>query len=79
MLVLFDDFNGTFGAFHLAGSTRDTVLNVYWNRLSVFHFENTDRTNVNAIFASSAFFNIDFDFNHYMINSAFQILIKTKH
>jgi hypothetical protein len=71
VLGLFDDLDGAFGAFHLAGSTGDTVLSVYWNRLSVFHFENANRTSVNACFASGAFLSINFDFNHYLINSAF--------
>jgi hypothetical protein len=62
--------DGAFGAFHLAGSTDDTVLSVYGNRLSVFHFINANRTSVNACFASSAFFDINFNFNHYLINSA---------
>jgi hypothetical protein len=69
--LLLDDCNGAFGALHLAGSTDDTVLSVYWNRLSVFHFENADRTSVNACFASRAFLSIDCDFNHYLINSAY--------
>jgi hypothetical protein len=69
--LLLDDLNGAFGALHLAGSTCDAVLNVYGNRLSVFHFVNADRTGVNACFASGTFLSIDFDFNHYLINSAF--------
>jgi hypothetical protein len=68
--LLLDDFDGAFWALHLAGSTCDAVLNVYWNRLSVFHFVNADRTGVNACFASGAFFGVNFDFNHYLINSA---------
>jgi hypothetical protein len=69
--LLVDDCNCAFGAFHLAGSTDDTVLSVYGNGLSVFHFENADRTSVNTCFASGAFLSINFDFNHYLINSAF--------
>jgi len=69
--LLFDDLDGAFWAFHLAGSTDDAVLNVYGNRFAVFHFVNADWTGVNACFASSAFFGINCDFNHYLINSAF--------
>ena len=69
---LLDDFDGAFWALHLACATDKTVVNVYWNRLAVFHFVNANRTGVNACFASSAFFNINFDFNHYLLNSAFR-------
>ena len=69
---LLDDFDGAFWALHLTCSTDKTVVNVYWNRLAVFHFVNANRTGVNTCFASSAFFNIDFDFNHYLLNSAFR-------
>jgi hypothetical protein len=61
---LLDDLNCTFRTLHLACSADETVLNVYGNRLSAFHFVNTDRTSVNTGFASSAFVKIDFDFNH---------------
>ena len=64
MSGLLDDLDCAFWALHLACSADETVLNVYGNRLSVFHFVNTDRTSVNACFASSAFSKIDFDFNH---------------
>ncbi len=70
--ILFDDFNSAFWALHLACSADETVLNVYSNGLAVFHFVNANRTGVNACFASSAFLYIDFDFNHYLINSAFR-------
>ena len=71
LFLLFDDLDGTFGTLHLACSTDETVLNVYWNRLTVLHFVNFYRTNVNACFASGAFIHIDLDFNHQIINSAF--------
>jgi hypothetical protein len=66
---LLDDFDGAFWALHLACSTNETILNVYCNGLAVFHFVNANRTGVNTCFASSALFNIDFDFNHYLLNS----------
>ena len=69
---LLDDFDGAFWALHLACATDKTVVNVYWRRLSVFHFVNTNWTGVDTCFASSAFCYIDFDFNHYLINSAFR-------
>ena len=75
---LLDDLNCAFRALHLACSANETVLKVNDDRLSVFHFVNADRASVNACFASVAFFNINFDFNHWIINSAFQILIKMK-
>ena len=64
MLRLLDDFDCTFGTLHLTGTADETVINVYGNRLSVFHFVNAYRASVNTCFASSAFRYIDFDFNH---------------
>jgi hypothetical protein len=71
LFLILDDLDGTFGTLHLACSTNETVLNVYCNRLFVLKFENTYWTNVNACSASSAFIQIDLDFNHQLINSAF--------
>jgi len=71
MLGLLDDFNGTFGALHFASSANKALVVVYDNRFFILHFENFNRASVDACFASSTFFNINFNFYHGILNSIF--------
>ncbi len=62
--LLLDDLDGAFGTFHLARSTDETVLKVYYNRLFVLKFEDFYRTNVDACSTSSAFIHVNLNLNH---------------
>jgi hypothetical protein len=64
LFLLLDDLDGAFGTLHLASSTDEAVINIYYNRFFVFKFENFDRTNIDACFASGAFLVVNYNFYH---------------
>ncbi len=71
MLGLLDDFDGTLGTLHFASSANEAFVVIHNNRFLIFHFKNLNGASVDACSASSAFFNIDFDFYHVILNSIF--------
>jgi len=70
LFLFLDDLDGTFGTLHLAGSTDEAVIDIYWNRFFVIKFENFDRTNIDAGSASGAFLLIHYNFYHEILSSS---------
>lgn len=68
---LLDDFNGAFGTLHFASSANEAFVVFYNNRFFILNLKNLNRTGVDACSASSAFFNINFNFYHVTFNSIF--------
>jgi len=72
MKRLLDDLNGAFWTLHLACSADEAFIIVYNNRFFVSDFEDFDRACVDACSASSAFFDVNFNFYHGTANSTFR-------